>query len=131
MGKDTMPTPTPLAPSGAAATTTTSPLSSLPPPVSGASNKNVVSSRDDYPNASRALGQDDLFNLGDPPTLKRSWALLAELIDLLSDDYELNITDSANNSVTWVRVPKTSSDRSFPNSKEWLDIAIRVAGSKH
>jgi hypothetical protein len=28
-------------------------------------------------------------------------------------------------------VPKTSSDRSFQNSKEWLDAAIKVAGTKH
>jgi hypothetical protein len=86
-------------------------------------------SSDYYPSSSHL--QDDGFNLGDPPTLKRLRALLAELIDLLSDDYELNITDFANNSVTWVRVPKTSSDRSFLNSKEWLNAAIRVAGSKH
>jgi hypothetical protein len=28
-------------------------------------------------------------------------------------------------------VPKTSSDQSFQNSKEWLDVAIKVAGTKH
>jgi hypothetical protein len=59
------------------------------------------------------------------------WGLLAELIDLLSNDYELNIIDSANNSVLYIRVPKTSSNRSFQNSKAWLDVAIKVAGTKH
>ena len=32
---------------------------------------------------------------------------------------------------TYVRVPRTSSDRSFQNSKEWVDTAIQIAGSKH
>jgi len=27
-------------------------------------------------------------------------------------------------------VPETSRDRSFQNSKEWLDVAIKVAGKK-
>jgi hypothetical protein len=62
---------------------------------------------------------------------KRLRGLLAELIDLLSKDYELNIIDSANNSESYICVPKTSSDRSFQNSKEWLDAAIKVAGTKH
>jgi len=57
--------------------------------------------------------------------------LLAELIDLLSKDYELNNIDSANNCVSYIRVPKTSSNGSFQNSKEWLDVAIKVAGTKH
>jgi hypothetical protein len=43
----------------------------------------------------------------------------------------VNIIDSANNIVSYVRMPKTSSDRSFQNSKEWLDVAIKVAGKKH
>jgi hypothetical protein len=46
------------------------------------------------------------------------WALLAELIDLLGTDYELNVIDSRNNTLSFVRVPKTSSDQSFQNSKE-------------
>ena len=59
-------------------------------------------------------------------------ALLAELIELLGKDYELNVIDSSNNTqLTYVRVPKTSSNRSFHNSKEWLDVAIKVAGTKH
>jgi len=32
---------------------------------------------------------------------------------------------------TYVRVPWTRSDRSFQNSKEWVDTAIQIAGSKH
>jgi len=91
-----------------------------------------VSSNDDYLHLLRVLGkEEDGFNPADPTIQKIMRGLLAELIDLLSKDYELNIIDSANNSVSYVRVPKTSSDRSFQNSKEWLDVAIKVAGTKH
>jgi len=91
-----------------------------------------VSSIDDYPHLLHVLGkEEDGFNPRDPSIQKIMRGLLAELIDLLSKDYELNIIDSANNSVSCVRVPKTSSDRSFQNSKERLDVAIKVAKTKH
>ncbi len=90
-----------------------------------------MSSNDDYPHLSRALGKEDDFNPADPTIQKIVRALLAELIGLLSKDYELNLIDSANNSVSYIRVPKASSDRSFQNTKEWLDVAIKIAGSKH
>ncbi len=32
---------------------------------------------------------------------------------------------------SYIHVPKTSSDQSFQNSKEWLNVAIKVAGTKH
>jgi hypothetical protein len=128
----------------AAASTTTAAASTttalLHPPVpankkrkleNGVSNEYVSSNYSSYPNLSSALGQEDGFDPTDSSVRKKMRALLAELIDLLSDDYELNIIDSANNSVSYVRVPKTSSDRSFQNSKEWLDVAIKVAGTKH
>jgi hypothetical protein len=126
-------------PSSSTKTTTTTSSSSLSPPApankkrklnEGASNVDV-SSNDDYPHLLRALGKENGFNPADPTIQKIMRGLLAELIDLLSKDYELNIIDSANNSVSYIRVPKTSSDRSFQNSKEWLDAAIKVAGTKH
>jgi len=55
---------------------------------------------------------------------------LDELVDLLSTEYELNVTSSNNVPTTFVRVPKSTSDRSFQNSKEWLASAIRISGSK-
>jgi hypothetical protein len=125
--------------SSTATTTITSPSSSSPPAPAnkkrklneGASNVDV-SSNDDYPHLLRALGkEEDGFNPANPTIQKIMRGLLAELIDLLSKDYELNIIDSANNSVSYVRVPKTSSDRSFQNTKEWLDVAIKIAASKH
>ena len=76
----------------------------------GASNVDV-SLNDDYPHLLHALGkEEDGFNPADPTIQKIMRGLLAELIDLLSKDYELNIIDSANNSVSYIRVPKTSSD---------------------
>ena len=59
------------------------------------------------------------------------WSLLRELNILLSTKYELNTTDMANNKISYVQVPQTRSDRSFLNSKEWLDTAIEISGSKH
>ncbi len=90
-----------------------------------------MSSNDDYPHLSRALGKEDGFNLANPTTQKIMRALLAELIELLIKDYKLNVIDYANNYVSYVRVPKTSSDWSFLNTKEWLNVAIEIAGSKH
>ena len=83
-----------------------------------------------YPLLSCALGQEDGFNPSDPTIQKDMRALLAELIDLLGTDYELNVIDSRNNTLSSVQVPKTSSDRSFQNSKESLDAAIKITGSK-
>ena len=127
-------------PSSSTATTTITSSSSSSPPApankkrklnEGESNVDM-SSNDDYPHLLRALGkEEDGFNPADPTIQKIMRGLLAELIDLLSKDYELNIIDSANNSVSYVRVPKTSSDRSFQNTKEWLDVAIKIAASKH
>ena len=85
----------------------------------------------DYPLLSRALGQEDGFDPSDPTIQKDMRALLSVLIDLLSTDYELNVIDFRNNALSFVQVPKTSSTRSFRNSKEWFDVAIKIAGSKH
>jgi hypothetical protein len=64
----------------------------------------------DYPLLSRALGREDGFNPSDPTIQKYMRALLAELIDLLSTNYKLNVIDSSNNTLSFVRVPKTSSN---------------------
>jgi hypothetical protein len=97
---------------------TTITLLSLPPPApankkrklnKGASN-DYVSSHDDYPHLSRALGKEDGFDPADPTIQKIMRALLAELIGLLSKNYELYLIDSANNSVSYVHVQKASSD---------------------
>ena len=51
---------------------------------------------------------------------------MAELIDLLSTNYGLNVIDLSNNTLSFIRVPKTSSDRSFQNTKEWLDETQKI-----
>jgi hypothetical protein len=57
--------------------------------------------------------------------------LLTESNHLLSTTYELNVSDTSKNKISYVRVPCTNSNRSFLNSKEWVDTAIQIAGSKH
>ncbi len=83
---------------------------------------------DDYPHLSLALGEEDGFNPADLTMQKIMQLLLAELIDLLSSDYELNVIDSANSRLSYIQVPKTSNNRSFHNTKEWLNIAIKNSG---
>jgi hypothetical protein len=86
-----------------------------------------------YPHLSKALGGEDggIFDPTDPSVQKSMRSLLRELNALLSTTYELNTTDMSNNKISYVRVPQTPSDRSFLNSKEWVDTAIQIAGSKH
>ena len=55
--------------------------------------------------------------------------LLTELNELLSTEYQLDVNGISNNKISYVRVPRTQSDRSFLNSKEWVDNAIQIAGS--
>ena len=70
----------------------------------------------DHPHLSHALGQEDGLNPSDPTIQKDMRALLEKLIDLLCMNYELNVIDSANNTLSFVRVPKTSRDLSFQKS---------------
>jgi hypothetical protein len=57
---------------------------------------------DDYPHLSHALGQEDGFSTADPTMQKIMQLLVAELIDLLSSDYELSVIDSANKRLSYV-----------------------------
>ncbi len=91
---------------------TSSSLSSPPVPANkkrklNKATSNVdVSSNDDYPHLLCALGkEEDGFNPRNPTIQKIMQGLLAELID-----FELNIIDSANKSISYIHVPKTSSD---------------------
>jgi hypothetical protein len=76
-----------------------------------------------YPHLSRALGDENgYFNPADPSTAKSMCGLLNELNNLLSTDYELILQSISNKPITYVRVPRTSSDNAFTNSKEWVDV---------
>ena len=55
---------------------------------------------------------------------------LKELNHLLSTKYELNLRGISNQHISYVRVPRTTSDHAFTNSKEWLDTAINISESK-
>ncbi len=85
-----------------------------------------------YPFLSKALGVEDggCFDPTDPSVQKSMRSLLREVNALLSTTYELNTIDMSNNTIRYVRVPRTSSDCSFCNSKEWFDAAIQISRSK-
>ena len=86
-----------------------------------------------YSLLSKALGGEDggILDPTNPSVQKSMKSLLRELNALLSTTFELHTTDMSNNKISYVRVPRTSSDNSFLNSNEWVDAAIQIAGSKH
>jgi hypothetical protein len=69
-------------------------------------------------NLSRALGGDDGFNPTNPSVQKSMRSLLSELNDSLSTKYQLDVNGLSNNKISYVRVPRARSDRSFLNTKE-------------
>jgi len=90
-------------------------------------NSNMAKS---YPYLSRALGGEDGFDPTNPSVKRSMCGLLTELNKLLSSEYQLDVNGISNNKISYVRVPRTHSDCSFLNSKEWVDTAIQIAGSK-
>ena len=85
-----------------------------------------------YPHLLRALGVgEDGFNPTNPSVQKSVRSRLSELNDLLSTAYQLDISGLSNKRISYVRVPQTKSNRSFQNTKEWVDTAIQIADSKH
>ncbi len=98
-------------------------------------NDNVTQSKPDmaesYPHLSQALRGEDGFDPTNPSVQKSMRSLLKEIICLLSTTYQLDVCGISNNKISYVGVPRTQSDRSFLNSKEWLDTAIQINRSKH
>ena len=85
-----------------------------------------------YPHLLQALGGgDDGFDPTDQSVRRSMHSLLRELNDLLSTEYQLDVSGISNHKISYVRVPRCKSDSSFRNSKEWLDTAIEISGSKH
>ena len=85
-----------------------------------------------YPHLVRALGVgEDGFDPTNPSVQKSMRSLLSELNDLLSTTYQLDVSGLSNNRISYVRVPQTKCICSFWNSKEWIDTAIQISGSKH
>jgi hypothetical protein len=85
-----------------------------------------------YPNRSRALEGDNGFDPTNPSVRKSMRSLFSELNDLLSTTYQRDVTELLNNKkISYVKVPRTTSDCSLVKKKEWVDNTIQVAGSKH
>jgi hypothetical protein len=87
-------------------------------------NSDMVKS---YPHLLKTLGLEDGFDPTDPHVQKSMCGLLAELNDILSTTYELNVSGISNKKISYVREPWTNSDNSFRNSKEWVNTAIKIS----
>jgi hypothetical protein len=80
-----------------------------------------------YPSLSLIFGGKNGFDPTDPSVQKSIEILLTKQTDLFSTECELKVKDPVSyKSISYVRVPKTSSDKSFQKSKEWLDVAIQI-----
>jgi len=112
-----------------------------PPPLTAVSSATITPVRasslnnndmpKQYPNLSHALGDDDgFFDPTDPLVDKSMQGLLKELNHLLGTKYELNLRGISNQHISYVRVPRTTSDHTYTNSKEWLDTTIKISGSR-
>jgi hypothetical protein len=85
-----------------------------------------------YPHLLQALGVgEDGFDPINPSVQKSMHSLLSELNDLLSTAYQLDVSGLSNKRILYVQVPRTKSDCSLRNSKEWIDTTIQISGSKH
>ena len=99
---------------------------------SGDNNTSKSDMAKSYPHLSHALGGgDDGFDPTDQSVRRSMHSLLRELNDLLSTEYLLDVSGISNHRISYVRVPRTKTNSSFRNSKEWLDTAIEISGSKH
>jgi len=84
-----------------------------------------------HPNLSHALGDDDgFFDPTDPLVDKSMQGLLKELNHQLSTKYELNLRGVTNQHISYVRVPRTTRDHTFTNSKVEEDSSIDVSDSE-
>jgi hypothetical protein len=84
-----------------------------------------------YPHLSQALrGEDGCFDPTNPSVEKLMRCLLSELNDLPSLEYQLDVNGLSYNKLSYVQVPRTNSNRSFLDSKEWVDTVIQSYGSK-
>ena len=83
------------------------------------------------PHLLHALGErENGFDISNPSVIKSMQALLTELTNFFSADYELKVKDMAKQGhvICYFKVPTNSNDRSFLNNKEWLDTAIQISG---
>ena len=83
-----------------------------------------------YPTLAAVFGKDfDPFNATIQQTMRQ---MLSEITHILDGSKEgLNVPDYWGRDLSFVRVPKAGSDKSFYNSKSWIDDALKINGSPH
>ena len=81
-----------------------------------------------YPYLSQALGGEDGFDPTNPSVKRSMCGLMTEFNKLLHTEYQLDVNGISNNKISYDRVPLIQSDRSFLDSKEWVNTAIHIAG---
>jgi len=85
-----------------------------------------------YPNLSHTLGDDDGFFDPTGPLVDKSMrGLLKDLNHLLSTKYELNLRGISNKHIFIVRVPRTTSEHAFTNSKVLLRCPLVLSSCRH
>ena len=74
----------------------------------------------------------DEFDPVDHKTLDSVRSMLSEIVHLLDASREgLKVKDFGGHDIMFVRVPRLSSDKSFNNTKSWVDEALKYNGSTH
>jgi hypothetical protein len=74
----------------------------------------------------------DEFDPVDHNTLDLVWSMLLEIVHLLDASREgLKVKDFGGCNVMFVQVPRSSSDKSFNNTKSWVDEALKYNGWIH
>ena len=83
-----------------------------------------------YPILGKFYG--DGFDPYDELTQQSIRSMLTEIIHLLdSSRGGLRVKDFGGHEVEFVRVPRSSTDKSFNNNKSWVDDALKINGSTH
>lgn len=83
-----------------------------------------------YPALSNLFGET--FDPFHPDTQTSMRTLLSEIMHILDASREgLTVKDFGGHDISFVRVPRTSNDHSFNNSKSWVDETLKLShGSK-
>jgi hypothetical protein len=83
-----------------------------------------------YPILSGIYGNE--FDPVDHKTLDSARSVLSEIVHLLDASQEgLKVKDFGGHDVMFVQVHRSSSDKSFNNTKSWVDEALKYNGSTH
>jgi hypothetical protein len=82
-----------------------------------------------YPLIRKIYG--DAFDPLSEKTKKMIEPLLLEIICLKGASRHMNVTDNAGHQNSFIWVPRLSSDKSFNNTKSWVDKALEIIESPH